>query len=287
MVKICEHTLGDLYSQFLKFVPPFFKKFSPQKYISFHFSLQEWTNYKLAHVNLSHNRLPAITREILRGTTRTLISLDLSHNQISDVKPNLLHHLAVLEDLDLSHNSLHFLEPVSLGPPPAIKTLNLEDNSLRKFPTDVLPLAKNLTFINLQRNRIRHFAPEFGDKIETNGSRILLGGNPLNCDCMLIPLQRYFTREREELSNRSEAFFRDFDNFECILSNSGGADGGEERVKLSNVEESRLICDYSDDPLAKRVEIGREGDVEIRTVLQDGRHVQIRCDDSSPKSTHF
>lgn len=71
------------------------------------------------------------------------------------------------------------------------------------------------------------------------------------------------------------------------MSNSGGADGGEERVKLSNVEESRLICDYSDDPLAKRVEIGREGDVEIRTVLQDGRHVQIRCDDSSPKSTHF
>jgi Leucine-rich repeat (LRR) protein len=195
------------------------------------------------------------------------VSLDLSHNTITEVKPNLLHNLGLLTSLSLAHNKLHSLDAKALGPPPLLTQLQLQSNALKIFPTQVLSRAP-LSLINLESNRLRHYPMEFIPKVQ-NGSRILTNENPLACDCTLVFLRRYFQTERPELSNFSTPFFTDYDNFQCTLS-------GNEVSKLAEVPESQLMCDYSNDPLAEMVKLPEDLDVDIRSWNQQGNTGQLR-----------
>lgn len=126
--------------------------------------------------------------------------------------------------------------------------------------------------MNLEGNRIRNFPPEFVKKIADQGGILLTNGNPLLCDCSLTLLQRHFASERPLLSNRSSEYYKQYEDFECILEK----DGGKEKKKLKELGEESLICDYSDDPLANVVKIEEEQELEIRNWGQQGNIGQLR-----------
>ncbi|ODN04661.1 Insulin-like growth factor-binding protein complex acid labile subunit [Orchesella cincta] len=220
-----------------------------------------WTKFKLDSIDLSHNNLMIIKKEILKGT-KTVTKLNLSRNKITEIKMSVLGNMTTLQDLDLSHNELSFLDATILGPPPALKSLNLEGNYLRKFPTEVLNKAP-FNYLNLGSNRIKLFNVDFVPKIK-NGSRIILKDNPIACDCRLIFLKRHFQELRPKLTNFSQEYFQDFHDFKC----KGAVD------TVENMEENELICDYLEDPFSPKIPINY--DVEIRSLSHDGQNLDVK-----------
>lgn len=242
----------------LKKIDLSYNRFSNIKQLSF--PQKRWTNYKVEDINLAHNNLAVVTKELLKGTT-LLTKLNLSHNNLREINPGILGNLTNLETLDLSNNELTFLESKMLGPPPKLKTLDLSKNHLRKFPTEVFPKAP-LDFINLEYNQIRVYDQNFLPKIR-NGSRILVNNNPVKCDCRLINVKRYVESLRPKVSNRSVEYFNDFKEFKCR--------DGQNFLEAS---EADLSCDYLQDPLAPQ--INHNYDLEIKSFVQIGDTVEIR-----------
>jgi len=223
-----------------------------------------WTNYKLANVNLSHNEITLISREILRGT-KTLKTLDLSFNRISEIRPKVLGNITTLQSLDLSSNQIAKFDPSIIGPPPLLTELKIARNNLAKFPVEILSKAP-LTFVDISSNRLKMFNLEYLTKIK-NGSRIILTDNAIMCDCRIILLQRYFYDLRPELTNFTSEYFQDYEDFKCKI----GREGSLQNVK--GIPESDLICDEDIDP---PVEIPEYADVELRSFTQVGQNVEMR-----------
>ncbi|XP_051934546.1 tsukushi [Hippocampus zosterae] len=86
-----------------------------------------------AFLDLSSNALGHLTDNMLAGPGyTTLVSLDLSSNNITKVSPNALSKLRYLETLDLSHNDLEGLPPDCFFGLP-LAEVDLSHNNLRDF----------------------------------------------------------------------------------------------------------------------------------------------------------
>ena len=59
------------------------------------FPESRWVPYKLTHIDLSHNVMPVLTREVLTGT-KHLTHLNVSYNMLSDIRKG---NLSVCENL--------------------------------------------------------------------------------------------------------------------------------------------------------------------------------------------
>jgi Leucine-rich repeat (LRR) protein len=61
------------------------------------FPEHRWIPYKLEHLDLSHNNMPVITKEMLVGT-KHLKYLNISYNILTDIrKGNLLLQLKIID----------------------------------------------------------------------------------------------------------------------------------------------------------------------------------------------
>ena len=69
------------------------------------FPENKWIPYRLQWVDLSHNHMPVLTKELLIGT-KHLRHLNVSANMLNDVRDGVISNLAALEVLDISHNFL-------------------------------------------------------------------------------------------------------------------------------------------------------------------------------------
>lgn len=147
-----------------------------------------------------------------------LTFLDLSHNNIANIKESMLKGLVNLKVLKLQHNNLARLwKSANLGGPVLflkevlnLTTLLLDSNGLDEIPADALrglkdlqemSLANNLLnslkdgvfddlqslkFLFLQKNMITTVRPEVFKTPTSNLSLLIMGKNPFDCTCESI-----------------------------------------------------------------------------------------------------
>lgn len=147
-----------------------------------------------------------------------LTDLDLSNNNIANIRGNLLDGLINLKVLKLQHNNLARLwKDANLGGPvlflkglQSLTTLEMDSNGLDEIPVDALKglsklcelsLANNLLnrlkdsvfadlsslrFLRLERNLITAVRPEVFETPMSNLSTLIMDKNPYDCTCESI-----------------------------------------------------------------------------------------------------
>ncbi|EDW34666.1 GL12775 [Drosophila persimilis] len=125
----------------------------------------------LKNLDLSHNGLNWIH---LRALTRlpNLVSLKLSHNQISDVGMigRIVKDLEHLKKLRLDHNIINVIEDGSFVDLPNLSELHLNDNRITELQYGAFLRTPQLKTIYLQNNLIRRIHPE--SLLQASGSGV-------------------------------------------------------------------------------------------------------------------
>ncbi|KAK7862347.1 hypothetical protein R5R35_011574 [Gryllus longicercus] len=162
-----------------------------------------WVPYKLNNLDLSYNRLPVLTAEFLPGGRR-LERLSLASNLLSELRPGVLGNLTNLRYLDISSNLLKVFPGPMLGPPPNLTELRIASNRLITLPTKELAALKfTLKLLDVAGNRLSGTPVELIPQL-LNGTIMKFEGNPLQCDCRIRPILRWFSEKGsvpEEWSN--------------------------------------------------------------------------------------
>ncbi|XP_057320935.1 protein artichoke [Microplitis mediator] len=154
------------------------------------FPSDPWRPYRLKQIDLSYNTMPVVTFDLTTGTKK-VVSLNLSHNNINEIRRYVLGNLTSLQTLDLSHNDLNDLsEEYVFEPPENLSSLYLSNNHFSHLPMDKILKMPNLKLLDLKNNELGNFGSDFM-KIVKNNTDLRFAGNPLHCDCYARPLRRW------------------------------------------------------------------------------------------------
>ncbi|XP_078034273.1 insulin like growth factor binding protein acid labile subunit convoluted [Augochlora pura] len=156
-----------------------------------------WIPYRLKEIDLSYNTMPVLTFELTRGAKKVQI-LNISHNNINDIRRYVIGNLTAIQTLDLSYNDINDIssEPNIFDPPANLTNLYLSHNHLSHMPLEkILPLP-NLKVLDVRSNEIGVFDDAYM-KIIKNGTKLEYSGNPLQCDCYARPLKRWLNTHTE------------------------------------------------------------------------------------------
>lgn len=183
---------------------------------------------QIRSLNISHNRLKSFVHPVLPS----LILLDLSYNELTDLDPHLLKGLPMLQyfylthnrrifsrcnsfcwlssldqlfnliDLDLSSCRLDFVPNLSQFP--ALRRLDLSRNNIYLLDASLLP--KNLISLDASNNHI-HSIANFTTMRLKNLKDLNLAKNPLNCECKLSELIYLFSNDTYYKSDYYYCFY--------------------------------------------------------------------------------
>ena len=123
------------------------------------------TYNRLSHVKLSHNQLKErapwhVPKFVLQ--LPNLVSLDISHNMITQLPPPSVWGSRCLRDLNVSHNRISKLNlDASTSLWSTLSNLNLASNRIDQLPEDIGRLS-NLTSLDLSHNPLKEIPNEFG-----------------------------------------------------------------------------------------------------------------------------
>ncbi|XP_012289088.1 protein artichoke [Orussus abietinus] len=162
-----------------------------------------WIPYRLKEVDLSYNSMPVVTFDLTVGAKKVTF-LNLSHNNINEIRRYVIGNLTSLATLDLSYNDISDLGGEEVFTPPRnLSNLFLGHNTLTHLPlAKILPMP-NLKILDLEFNNFASFDPGLL-KIVQNDTVVNYVGNPLHCDCYVRPLRRWMSTLTEipaQLSN--------------------------------------------------------------------------------------
>lgn len=124
---------------------------------------------KLKYLSLNENFLESISADAFLFNSDLEI-LDLSNNRIRSILPGTFENLSKLKYLSLSGNELTLFPEV-----PLLEWLDISFNKIKKIPED---------------DRSKVFPPEV----------VLLGGNPLHCDCDMLWLKEFYDSREYKLN---------------------------------------------------------------------------------------
>ncbi|CAL7941377.1 unnamed protein product [Xylocopa violacea] len=162
-----------------------------------------WIPYRLKEIDLSYNTMPVLTFELTVGTKK-IQYLNISHNNINEIRRYVIGNLSSIQTLDLSNNEINDLsEPDIFNPPTNLTNLYLSHNRLTHIPLNKIIPLPHLRLLDLEFNMIAMFDETFM-KIINNGTKVQLYGNPLHCDCYVRPLKRWlgtYTEVPKEWAN--------------------------------------------------------------------------------------
>ena len=137
---------------------------------------------------LSNNMVSMIEPRAFDGLT-VLSELDLSFNVISDLPIDVFKPLYNIERLQLQNNQLRIITTQHFISMSRLTSLNLEGNQLFYFPP--MPQFRMIDTLNLKSNRLDAFDPQTLNSMPQL-TRILMVGNPLQCDCRAKGLRQLF-----------------------------------------------------------------------------------------------
>uniref|UniRef100_A0A2S2N8U2 Immunoglobulin superfamily containing leucine-rich repeat protein 2 n=1 Tax=Schizaphis graminum TaxID=13262 RepID=A0A2S2N8U2_SCHGA len=185
-----------------------------------------YTPSYLESIDISYNEIPIITNDITVGTQKVKY-LNLSHNSIDEIRPGVLGNLTSLNILDLSFNNLESMKKVG-NMPKNMSVLLMSNNKLTKLSKEIISFVPKLKDFNIENNLFNNFPSELA-KIVTKGTSISFKGNPIECDCSLIPIKRMLN---SKLNPDPQ-----WDNITCVQLLTS------EVSYVSDLDENELICD--------------------------------------------
>ncbi|XP_011301731.1 chaoptin [Fopius arisanus] len=219
--------------------------------------------YRLKEVDLSYNSMPVLTYDITIGTKKVGY-MNLSHNNINEIRRHVIGNMTAVHTLDLSHNDLtDIFEKDVFTPPENLTNLYLGNNHFTSLPVKkFLPMDK-LKLLDVQTNDLSDFDLDFMMLI-TNNTEVRYEGNPLKCDCHARPIKRWIATLTEVPSH--------WRNVVCASPDyiAGKA--------LQNVTEELMVCEEN--------EIAENTDLEITPDVKF-RHIEYDEDDNSWKITWY
>ncbi|XP_017768365.1 PREDICTED: insulin-like growth factor-binding protein complex acid labile subunit isoform X1 [Nicrophorus vespilloides] len=159
------------------------------------FPNEPYTPYRLREIDLSYNSLPVITYDIRFGTSK-VEKLNVSHNNIADLRRGALGNLTMLRELDLSFNNLEDItsELESFRLPKNMSRLHLSHNQLSLLPWTHIKNVTKLELLDISYNNFERFDNNLTDLVLHN-TNVVFEGNPLICDCFTRPLRRYINKQ--------------------------------------------------------------------------------------------
>ncbi|KRT81713.1 hypothetical protein AMK59_5594, partial [Oryctes borbonicus] len=230
--------------------------------------LAEWNSPtkrlpKLQELLLASNKLTIIKADF-SNTIPNLRNLDLRSNNIFHISSGAFNFEGELDDLNLSHNNLTDDPDVVtfVNQMRRVVRINLAYNSYENFPdgmelkTSRLNMAYNkiktldLSYVmNFKESNFSHnaietitfgFIPQILQALSSETpekSRIDINGNPLNCDCSIFELMRYFDGT---YSNKDIYLRISLDG--AVRCHSPSTLAGRD---LRNFKSQTFTCDYS------------------------------------------
>nr|QIC35501.1 toll-like receptor 9 [Nibea albiflora] len=140
----------------------------------------------LIYLDISHNELRSISPEVLCNLPEGLQNLSISNNQLSYFPWQNISALIHLQHLDLSQNHFSYLPPKAIEFGEYFYLLDLSHNRISFIPEDFLSQADVLQYLYLSHNQIKELNHQFLPAPFKNGSalvKLTLHANPFKCDC--------------------------------------------------------------------------------------------------------
>uniref|UniRef100_A0A0K8UFK7 Insulin-like growth factor-binding protein complex acid labile subunit n=1 Tax=Bactrocera latifrons TaxID=174628 RepID=A0A0K8UFK7_BACLA len=227
------------------------------------FPSNQYIPYNLKRLDLSFNQMPVLTYDITFGTKK-LLSLNISNNNINEIRRGVLANFTELQSLDLSNNELSNLasEAHVFDLPKNLININLRNNQIYKIP--IPNFKKDLQFenIDLRNNKLTDF-PQLLVLMLRNGTNVYFAGNPLDCICAARPL-KHFMMEKSKLDY-------DLENIEC------GTPSFHKDQRLAEVLDENLQCLLEDRDQYKGVAFQELSDVQFRDIkIADYGNLTVR-----------
>lgn len=116
--------------------------------------------YFLEHVNLSNNSLSRLPFKLFRDQWKSLLSLDLSNNQLSGFEEKTFSNLTVLGKLDLSNNHFETLHPEAFKGTNSLEDLNLSHNRFFSLHPALFSSLASLKVVDLSGNLLTTIPPQ-------------------------------------------------------------------------------------------------------------------------------
>ena len=184
----------------------------------------------LRNLTLQRNQLTGLSDDQFQGLH--LDTLDLSHNSITKIEPNVFRNIGSIRYLKLSHNNLNslpdnvfkpmaeqiidlqlndnkgltHLPPNLFGGMTTLTDLNLSSCSLQSLDENQFQDLHNLHTIDVSGNFLKFLPQTFFEKAVLL-TRVKLEKNPWHCDCLIKPLKNFLQSSRSSSAVYcSEAF---------------------------------------------------------------------------------
>uniref|UniRef100_A0A8B9Q0W1 Leucine rich repeat containing 19 n=1 Tax=Apteryx owenii TaxID=8824 RepID=A0A8B9Q0W1_APTOW len=151
-------------------------------------------------------------KKVLQRLTN-LTELYLNENVITVLYNNSFCNLTKLTVLDISNNHIITVHQAAFAGLNQLSKLNLFHNNITQLDSDVFTSLKSLTVLNLQDNLLKSFNIKSSFKLIT----IILAGNPWNCSCDLLDLQKWLTISNVTMENENNTVCA-FPNTKKIIS---------------------------------------------------------------------
>lgn len=106
----------------------------------------------LSHLTLKWNRIDILQADLLLSNLNQLVYLDLSHNEITEIRANTFANLVNLKHLNLSSNHINILIEGSFLGLNHLKELRLDWNQIKVIPARYFSNLHNLKSLDLRCN---------------------------------------------------------------------------------------------------------------------------------------
>lgn len=116
------------------------------------------TMKELTYINLSFNRIMILPRNIYMAEVhKSLMDVDLSHNQISVIYPYTFDTLTNLQFVNLGFNRINELEKHSFNNLPYLQYIDLAYNNLKNVTESAFTFLPSLLHLDLMFNNMEYF----------------------------------------------------------------------------------------------------------------------------------
>ncbi|XP_041745971.1 chondroadherin-like b isoform X2 [Coregonus clupeaformis] len=199
-------------------------------------------------LRLSHNSLNYMATEAFAGLF-TLTRLSLDHNELQFFPTETMTRLPEVTRLDLSFNPMTFLgeETVSMN---KLTHLFMDHMSLQDLSHTAVSLSPSLTHLDLSHNQLRVLQPF--TPASPKLARLNLAGNPIYCNCYLLPLREWGIRKKVKLMGAcgGPAHFSG-ENLEAIHPRDLRCQSQEAMLKAEFEEQTRVMPPPTPEPTNK------------------------------------
>ncbi|KAK7868703.1 hypothetical protein R5R35_008229 [Gryllus longicercus] len=133
---------------------------------------------------MDHNKLNTIDKKAFHRCPR-LTLLRLAHNNLRSLDVDLFKETPHLQFLDLSFNKIILLPKQPFLKSRSLVFLNLTATDLSVVPDSAFADTPNIGHLELSNNLLAQVSVEALDVLVKRNVTVLLGSNPLRCDCEL------------------------------------------------------------------------------------------------------